>query len=140
MSRGHTLFELIIAITLLATAIAVAAAPLRRYQDAAAVVAARERFAGLVARTRAQAVASGGASLHVGSEPPGAWLVVDGDTVDALGTLPRGVLVDLGARDRIELVYDETGLGRMASATIRLTRGGARRELVIASFGRMRRR
>jgi type II secretory pathway pseudopilin PulG len=140
MSRGHTLFELTIALSLLAMLTAIAAAPLRRYRDAAAVVAAREAVAGLIVRTRAMAVASGGASLHLQADPPGAWLVVHRDTVEILTRVPERVAIDLGRRDVLTLAYDEVGLGRIASATIRFERGEARRELIVASFGRLRRR
>jgi Tfp pilus assembly protein FimT len=139
--RGHTLLELVAVLLLLALAFGAAIPAGGRLRDRAAVIAARESVAGLVAEARAAAVAHGGADVLVESGPWRAWYVA-GDSVRR--TLPieseLGVSVLLGrGRLSTEVHYDALGLGRVASETLVFTRGGQQSGLVLSAYGRVRR-
>ncbi|MGD8602216.1 MAG: hypothetical protein PVF19_12755, partial [Gemmatimonadota bacterium] len=114
----------------------------RRLKDRGTVVAAREALVGLLGETRAAAMRVGEARLHITSDPASASASVSDSTlrsVDLGGEL--GVAVELsGGRAEVDLEFDGLGLGRMAGQTIRLRRGEEISELVVSSYGRVRRR
>lgn len=141
MSRGHTLIELATVLALIAATLAVVSPSLRRHRDSAAAFAARESVAGLIAKARVSAIGRGGAEVHLRVSPSIASVVVHGDTTFASDIEDdTGAVLDLGGRGEAVLVYDEVGLGRVASATLRFRRGEAERTLVVSSYGRVRRR
>lgn len=142
MSRGYTLLEAVTALTLLGLIISTAAPALGGLRDRATVNASREALAGLIAEARVLAVARGGATVHVRRAPPAAWVSVADSVVRSLpGGVTDGVTLALsGGRDEIRLRYDALGLGRVASSTIRIRRGGVEGALVVSSYGRVRRR
>lgn len=141
MRTGHTLLELTAVLVLAALAASVAVPAGVGLRDRMAVVAAREAVAGLVAEARVSALAHGGATVHVASEPWRAWIQV-GDSAAPAEALERewGVRVRL-SRDRAStaLAYDALGLGRVASETLRFRRGSAEAALVVSGYGRVRR-
>lgn len=140
MSRGYTLLEALTVLILVASLSAVLAPAFRRYGDTAAVVAARESVVGLVTRARVSAAGAGGAAVRIRATPSIAWLSVGGVEVEAERLQDElGVAVDLGGRDEVVLPFDALGIGRVASATLRFTRGGSERTLVVAAYGRVRR-
>lgn len=106
--------------------------------DRAAVAGARETVAGLVARTRTEAMLRGGAALHARVADRAVWVQV-GDSLLEVHRLGEefGVTLSLGGTAReAELAFDALGLGRRASSTIVFRRGGAEARLVIAAYGR----
>lgn len=139
--RGYTLVELAAVLLLLALAGAAVAPAGRRLRDRAAVVAARESVAGLVAEARASALAWGGSSVHLEADPWRAWYVA-GDSVRRALALERelGVTVLLSrGRPSTEVRFDALGLGRVASETLRFARGEAVSGLVLSGYARVRR-
>lgn len=142
MMRGHTLLELVLVLFLLGLATSAMIGPARHQVDRAAVTGAREALVGLFARARAEARARGGALLRVRPAEGRAWIEAGGGT-RATVDLPRTFGVTLavpGEPDEIALLFDALGIGRHASRTFRLTRGGAATSLVVAAYGRVERR
>jgi Tfp pilus assembly protein FimT len=140
--RGHTVIELTFVLLLVGVAAASATPAARRLRDRTAVVAAREAVVGLLAEARLAAVEQGAAAVRIASRPGRAELVAGGASlrrVDLSGDF--GVTLALGGgRSEVELAYDALGLGRVASQTVSFRRGEAAAELVISSYGRVRRR
>lgn len=136
--RGHTLLELTVVLALLGAAGAALLPAARRQADRAAVTGAREAVAALVARTRAEAMALGGASLHLRESDAVAWIQAGDSLVTTLGLGDEfGVTLELGGTgDEAELAFDAMGLGRRASRSVRLLRDEAETRLVIAAYGR----
>lgn len=142
MRAGHTLPELAVVLLLAALLAPLGLAGLRHAGDRAAVAAVREEVAALLVRTRGEARARGGAALLIAPDPLRLVLVSGNDT---LGTWEpgreRGVRW-LGpgsgrAPSPVRIDYDALGIGRMASATLRLGRGRFTSTLVISSLGRV---
>jgi hypothetical protein len=48
------------------------------------------------------------------------------------------VTLDLGGPEEVELVFDASGVGRLASRSVGLARGGAQARIVVSSYGRVR--
>lgn len=137
---GHTLIELLLVLTLMGATTASLAPTARRYRDRGSVVAAREALVGLVSATRAAAMEAGEARLRVDSST--ATVLVSGSTLRSVDlTAEFEVELELSAgRSLVELEFDALGLGRLAGQTFRLRRGEAAAELVVSSYGRVRRR
>jgi type II secretory pathway pseudopilin PulG len=140
--RGHTLVELTFVLLLVGVAAASVAPTARQARDRAAVAGAREAVVALLAEARQAAIETGGAAV---------WLFEDGGLAELSVAAERlrrvslssdfGVTLELsGARSDVELRYDAVGLGRMASQTVVFRRGDAAAELVVSSYGRVRRR
>jgi type II secretory pathway pseudopilin PulG len=140
--RGHTLVELTFVLLLMGVAAASVAPTARQLQERAAVAAAREAVVGLLAEARLAAIETGGATVWIDSGSGLAQAIARGTTLRRVAlTTDFGVTVKLsGAQPRVELRYDALGLGRMSSITIVLRRGGAAAELIVSSYGRVRRR
>lgn len=139
--RGYTVVELLLVLSLLGIAGSVVAPVAGRYRDRAAVVGAREAVAGLLAEARGVAVESGSGSVRFTTDPPSASLRSDGSTHRTLDLVEFGVTLELSGRDSVaELSYDALGLGRVASQRIGLRRGDQLAELIVSSYGRVRRR
>lgn len=139
--RGHTLLELAAVLLLLGLACGAVMPTGRRLRDKAAVIAARESVAGLLAEARAAAVAHGGADVLVASGPWRAWYAT-GDSVRRTLSIESelGVSVVLArGRASTEVHYDALGLGRVASETLVFTRGDQQSGLVLSAYGRVRR-
>jgi type II secretory pathway pseudopilin PulG len=136
---GYTLLEAIFVVTLLAIGASVLAKTARRLSDLSAVLAAREEVVGAVLEARAGAVGRGGRSVVLTGAPPSILL---GPTArrSRRVLLSSGVSIDLGGRDSTELRFDGLGIGRFASQTVVLRRGGASAAVVLSSYGRVRRR
>lgn len=140
--RGTTLVELAFVLALLAVGASAIAPTARRLGDRAAVVAVREDVVRALNRARARAIAAGGSSVTVLSNPPTARLRVAGR---AVGDTPLGSGRDVdlelsGGRDSTTLRFDRLGIGRFANATVVLRRGDAEARLVVSTYGRVRRR
>ena len=140
--HGHTLVELTFVLLLLGVAAASVAPTARQARDRAAVASAREALVGLLVETRLAAIETGGASVMIQAAPARAEGSANGTTLRRLDLAADfGVRLALGAaRPVVELRYDALGLGRVASQTIVLRRGSAAAQLVVSSYGRVRRR
>ena len=139
--RGHTLVELTFVLLLVSVAVSSVAPTARKARDRAAVVAAREMLVGLVAEARQAAIETGAASVHLLERDATAEVVSSGAVLRRIALITElGVSLELGGgRSEVELRYDALGLGRMASQTVVLRRGGAAAELIVSSYGRVRR-
>jgi type II secretory pathway pseudopilin PulG len=140
--RGHTLVELLFVLTLLTVSAASFAPAARRQRDRALVAGAREAVVGLFAEARMAALEHGGARVRIDTELPVAEVTSSGALLRrvALG-VEFGVVVGLGGTStEVEMTYDALGLGRVASQTITLRRGLETAEVVVSSYGRVRRR
>ncbi len=136
---GFTLLELAVVFSLMAVGIAVLLPTARRQQDRLAVSGAAEEVVGLLHRTRAEAVARGGAVLSLVSASASIAIVCNEDTLTRTELMERyGVDMDL-SRDRGEaaLAFGPLGLGQVANQTIRLRRGEAETRLIVSSLGRV---
>lgn len=140
--RGFTLLELITVITLLGILLGKAFPAARNLQDRMAVVGAREVVVGLFHRARMEAVARGGSMVVLTTGPAATTLLAGGETVirEFIGA-DYGVELSLsGGRPSVTLAFDALGLGRVASQTVRITRGEAVTKVVVSSYGRVTRR
>lgn len=140
---GYSLTELILVVALTGMLIGLATMPMRPVLDRYAVRTARDALATAVARTRATAVARGGAILVV--EPAAGTantFTIAGDPVGAPVDLGGVYRVKLSADGRsaevIELYFDGLGIGRVANRTFRFRRGEAEAGLTLSSYGRVR--
>jgi type II secretory pathway pseudopilin PulG len=139
--RGFTVVELTALLCILTLLLAAAAPRIRFQLDRLAVTAARDEVMGLFHQARGEAVARGGSTLRATTEPPTLALVSDGETLASTDLRTQfGVSLDLPrGRPEVALRFDPLGLGRVASQTLRLSRGEAEALLVVSSFGRVRR-
>lgn len=141
---GFTILEMITALVILGSAVAFSLPAMKRQVDRTAVLGAREELAGLLHRARAEAVSLGGAKLHLVADPPAVELRAGGALLsrrEFLDDYGPGISMTL-SRDRAEaeLAFDALGIGRIASQTIRFTRGAAEAGLVVSAYGRLVRR
>lgn len=141
-SSGFTLLELITVIALLGLALGELLPAGSHLLDRMAVLGAREAAVGLIHRARMEAIARGGARVVVETSPPAMKIVARASSpaIDEV-TFDEGVIMALsGDRESVELTFDAMGVGRVASQTLRFSRGSAQAELVVSSFGRVTRR
>jgi len=139
---GFTLLELCLVLSLLGVTWSVFLPAARQQRDRLAVLGAREEVLGLLHRTRAEAIARGGAELRLWADPARAAIVAGRDTLARaeLGEI-HGVGLELPrGRSVSRLAYGSLGLGLVASHTIRLSRGEEEAVLVVSSLGRAVRR
>jgi len=139
--RGHTLVELTFVLLLVGAAVSSVAPTARRARDRAAVVGAREALVGLLARARQAAIEAGGAEVRIAAGPASAEATAGGAVLRRVDLASEfGVTLSLGGgAGEVELAYDALGLGRLASQTVVVRRGGASASLVVSSYGRVRR-
>lgn len=142
MRYGQSLLELLAVLALVGLLVSTGVGALRRAADGAAVAAAREEVASSLVRARAEARLRGGASLLILPDPLRIRLVVEPDTLHRSepGVDRRVRLAPTGAGRQaapVRIEYDALGLGRVASATLRLERGRASAVLVVSSLGRV---
>jgi hypothetical protein len=128
-------------LVLAAVAFGIALPPVGALRDRQQLHAASASLAALVVRARAEAPARGGTLVELDA---GRSLVSlsAGDSVLEEAWLERdhGVRLELGGgRDRADVVFDVLGLGRVASRTVVLVRGGLRDTLTVSSYGRVAR-
>lgn len=140
--RGHTLIELAFVLFIVGVATASATPPALRLADRTAVVAAREAVVALIVEARLAAVESGGARVRIEGSPWQATALAQGATLRSVALQEEyGVSLELGnGRTDVDLAYDALGLGRVASQTVVFRRGDASAELIVSSYGRLRRR
>jgi len=141
MRRGHTLLELSAVLALLAAGVSILLSAAQGSRDRWAVEAAREEVAGLLAEARTEALAWGGAVVHLSAADGEVWYEAGGAERGRL-VLSRGAPLELvlpRGRPEAELRFDALGLGQVASQTLRFRRGAAETRLVVSAYGRVRR-
>ena len=138
---GTTLLEIVVVCTLIGVAAGATVPLVRGGMDTVAVIAARDEISATAARTRALAVARGGAVLVVDATRNSVWIDAGGASVELPTDFEQefGVRISLdGTQTVAEVAFDALGVGRVASRTIRITRGTAEARLTISAFGRLR--
>jgi type II secretory pathway pseudopilin PulG len=139
--RGHTLVELLLVLTLMGVTGASLAPTALRYRDRAAVLAAREAMVGLFAEARLAAMATGEAWVGVRTGPSTASASTAGAALRTVDfSTEFGVALSLGGGGTtVDVRFNSLGLGSMASQTVRFGRGETVAELVVSTYGRVRR-
>lgn len=141
-AQGFTLLEVVTIVTLLALILGRAVPALGNLQDRMAVVGAREAAVGLFHRARVEAIANGGAILAIDAGRGILTLESGGEAIleKDLSAEYSVAIVLSRARPGVRIAFDAMGLGRIASQTVRFSRGKAATFLVISSYGRVTRR
>ncbi len=141
-TRGHTLAEMAVGLLLLASLLGTALPGLRGLADGAAVAGAREEVVAALSEARGAAVGRGGSALLLDAGAGRVTVRVGADSLLDVSLARRyGVALALSrGRAVAELDFDALGLGRVASESVRITRGAAEARLVISGYGRVRRR
>ncbi|MDZ7779152.1 MAG: prepilin-type N-terminal cleavage/methylation domain-containing protein [Gemmatimonadota bacterium] len=138
--NGYSLFELTVALALLAVASSVLTPALAGYRDRMTVLAARETVVGLLHETRAAARRVGAASLQVDAERARVRVAIGDSVIRAVDLGGQGVRIDLPrGRVRGEIAYNGLGIGVFANETVEFSAGSERARLVVSSYGRVRR-
>jgi flavin-dependent dehydrogenase len=110
-----------------------------RLRDRWAVQGARAALGELIRETRVRAVARGGARVVLSASTHEARLEAGGVVFRRLLLQEEfAVTVDLGGPEEVELVFDASGVGRLASRSVGLARGAAQARIVVSSYGRVR--
>lgn len=136
---GHTLIELIAVLLIGSLALAVGLPAADAQRDRWAVAGAREAVVGVATSARTTAITRGGASLFVDPAGDSVWSGGPWGRSDPVD-LRTEFGVDLGPDGSpVELRFGPLGLGRVASRTLVLRRGGAASSLTVSSYGRVRR-
>lgn len=136
-----TLSETLLSLSIVGILATFAAPPARRGLHGLQVRAAREAVFGAAVRTRAAALARGGASLVLDAEQRTATVTSAAGTQVyqlSLAEFDVDIATD-GSASLITLPYDGRGLGRMTSRTVHFRKGGAHAALTFSSYGRVRR-
>jgi prepilin-type N-terminal cleavage/methylation domain-containing protein len=138
--RGHSLVELLLALAVVGILAGLAIPRVRHVADSLAVEQAAQRIVAMHQRARISAVLESRRTLYrIGPDSLSIAVLADGDTLlraAAAGPAADGVALSGPAR---AITWAPTGIAIGASnGTWRLTRGAARREVVIARLGRVR--
>ena len=141
MRHGFTLFELTSVLTLLALAASLSFPMAWSARERLSVNGAREELVGLITRARAEALRRGGSSLVIVRNPAEIRIEAGGELLHRaeIGATWKTELVLSRGRPMVELLFDASGLGRMAASSVTLTRGSAVARLIISAYGRIRR-
>jgi prepilin-type N-terminal cleavage/methylation domain-containing protein len=141
MQRGTTLLELLLALVLLGLATALAVPGITRLRDRLAVDAAAQALAGAHTRARLVAVterrnvlltlAQDSLIVHAIETPA--------DTVERWRSAGPGAegVITTGLPRRISYAASGVSLG-LANGTYTITRGNARRQVIVSRYGRVR--
>lgn len=138
MRRGATLYELLIALCMMATLLSLALPRAGTALDGLRSRAARETAFALFSRARVTALQQGGASIMV--DALGDRIVVaTRENIEHEQLFPDVDVRLGGSADTVTLRYDAHGLGRMMSRTVSFQVRSKTAGLTISSFGRVRR-
>ena len=138
--RGITLLELVVVLAITGILTGLTFPRLGGGADRWVVREAREELVGLIYQARVEARRHGGATLEVESGGGAEVRRADGEVVRRWEPSTPGVELEVaGSRDRAELTFGPAGLGRVANATLKVRRGTTEVEVVVSSYGRVRR-
>lgn len=140
--QATSVIELVLVLSLLGIFCMIAFPRAQHGLDAMRVRSARESTFGVAMRARSLAIAHGGADLIIDtSERTASAVDKEGVTADrtSLAQYDVTILVDGSSPSHVVLSYDELGIGRMASRTVRFRRGTTEAGLTFSSYGRIRR-
>lgn len=138
--RGITLLELLVVLAITGILTGLTFPRLVGGADRWVVREAREELVGLLYEARVEARRHGGATLEVESGGGVEVRRADGEVVRRWDPSTPGVELEVaGSRDRAELTFGPAGLGRVANATLKVRRGTTEVDVVVSSYGRVRR-
>lgn len=138
--RGVSLAELLLVLAITGVLLGTALPRLAGGGDRWIVAEAREEVIALVYQARMEARRSGEAVLVVESGGGVGVEVPERGRVGAWEPRVPGLRLEVGGgRDVARLAFGPSGAGRLANATLRIQRGDEVREVVISSYGRVRR-
>lgn len=141
-AAGYTLFEVAVVLSIVGILVGAAIPRVEDLRDRMIVRGAREIVIGHFSRARSLALARGGAEVILTEVPSRVILAAAGtrpDTVDLYEEHGASLEI-LGAADEAEFEFGQLGIGRMTSRSISIQRGKAEADVVIAAYGRARRR
>ena len=137
---GIGLVDLVITMAILGLLLGVSAPRMLGVADRLITAQAQEELVAVLYRARLEARRHGGAVVEARSgegimvRVPGGGEVAWWEPDD-----PRTHFQVGGARDVAELSFGPAGTGRFANATLQVRRGRVTREVVVSSYGRIRR-
>lgn len=134
---GATLYELLIALSLIGVLLSIAFPNMRSSLDALNARAAREAAFALFSRARVMALQQGGANIMIDAR--GDRIRISTGQTSYEQFFRDADLVIEGREDTVTLRYDAHGLGRMMSRTVTFKARSKTAGLTISSFGRVRR-
>lgn len=138
---AFTLIELTLVLAILAALAAVATPLLGHGRRVLSVHNAATELAGLIALTRATAIATGGATLVIdlGTGTAAIESAAGLRSGDPQPIAPRhGVTLAADRTSPLRIRYDALGIGRLAATTIRIASDDVRATVIISSYGRVR--
>jgi prepilin-type N-terminal cleavage/methylation domain-containing protein len=140
---GTTIPELIIALVIIGILASLASTSFSSARDIFAVRGARDAIIAAAARTRAESIGHGGATLTIHVAGDSLHISTRDRAVDERFALRGSVGVDieidgLHASTAADITYDALGIGRLANRTIRLRRDRAVAGVTFSAYGRPR--
>ncbi len=138
--RGVTLLELVAVLVVTGTLTGLALPRLMGGVDRWVVGEAREEVVALFYRARVEARRQGEAVVEVETDAGVTLEAPAGEVLARWTPSTAGLRVEVaGSRDVARLSFGPSGTGRLANATIRISRGRTTQEVVVSSYGRIRR-
>lgn len=139
-AKGVGLLDLVVTLAVLGLLMSISAPRMAGGPDRWIAAQATEEVVAILYQARLEARRHGGSVVEARTGE-GIFVRVPGE-----GEVARWAPADArtrfevaGARDRAELAFGPTGTGRFANATLQVHRGGVTREVVLSSYGRIRR-
>lgn len=139
---GYSIMEIAVLLVVLAALAPPLLGSARKLRTSFYLQRSREEAARLFAEARWTAVAHGGATVELATDPArGVVISASGDTVMAASLDEGGVSLGLSrGRATARVRFGPMGLGMVSSQTLRFGLAGEERRLVLSSLGRVSRR
>lgn len=139
---GYSLIEVAVAMAIVAALAPPVASKASRLRAAFDLRQAQEDAARLFATARWAAVRDGSATVELVADPPqGRVVSIGGEILAAADLGPGGATLRLSrGRASSRVRYGPVGLGWVSSQTLRFSKAGQEKALVISSLGRVSRR
>jgi len=139
---GYSIIEIAVLLVVLGALAPPLLGSARKLRTSFYLQRSREEAARLFAEARWAAVAHGGATVELATDPAhGIVIAADGDTVMAASHDEGGVTLGLSqGRPTARVRFGPMGVGMVSSQTLRFGLAGEERLLVLSSLGRVSRR
>ena len=139
---GYSIIEIAVLLVVLTAMAPPLLGSARKLRTSFYLQRSREEAARLFAEARWTAVAHGGATVELETDPAGGIVIsAAGDTVMAASLDEGGVTLGLSrGRATARVRFGPMGLGMVSSQTLRFGLAGDERRLVLSSLGRVSRR
>ncbi len=137
--RGISVVEILASMAILAAIAPALVSTSVSVRDSLQARWALEEAVSLISRARWTAISRGGARLVFSDNPASGRIVASGGKTIAEAALGKGVSLELPPGvSETEISFGATGLGAVASRTLRFRAGAVVKTLVISSLGRVR--